>query len=303
MLAPVVLAALLASPVCHGQQAPPTPEQERQRTLEGYSHARASFGFRSDIAYVEMLIRRGRWESDVGFIPVTRAEDRYLQLRDRIELGGRAYRYLRKRRDLSGGVSIEDDWPKGPYLLVRVTRDRERHQAALRRIYPHRLRTVAVRYSGVALLALQDRISADLEALEAEGFDIRSHGLDIEANRVRVQMVSARTDHQQVFADRYGPAVETFATADDTRLECADLDGVRVSSTGRSLVLRWTYSSGEALEAVELTEHPDRVEVGIVQRVPFFGGPDDAHAGRTRVQLSAPLRGRRVIDAATGRAP
>jgi hypothetical protein len=112
-------------------------------------------------------------------------------------------------------------------------------------------------------------------------------------------MISTRTDHQAYFHARYGPSVTTFAAPDDERLECAKLDGYRVSSTGRSLVLLWTHSTGEELETVELTEHTDRVEVGIVQRVPYFGGPDDALRGRTRVQLSAPLGDRRVIDAAT----
>jgi hypothetical protein len=200
-------------------------------------------------------------------------------------------------------VSIEDDWPNGPYLLVRVTRDRERHQAALRRIYPYRLRTATVRYSGQELGAVQDRVWADDDALEAEGFDVRGLGVDIDRNRVMVQMVSARTDHEAYFQSRYGPAVTTFAVPDETRIACARLHGARVSSTGRSLLLRWIYSIGEWLETVELTEPADRVKIGIVQRVPLFGGPDDAHEGRVRVQLSRPLGDRRVIDAATGREP
>lgn len=75
---------------------------------------------------------------------------------------------------------------------------------------------------------------------------------------------------------------------------------MRVSSTGRSLVLRWIYSSGEAFETVEVTEHDDRLEIGIVLRVPYFGGPDDARPDSTRVRLSRPLGDRRLMDAATG---
>ena len=126
MLAPVLAALAL---VCHGQYAPLTDEQQRQAALERYAEQRASFGFRSDIPYVEELIRRGVWEYDVGYIPVTPAENRYLRLRDRLFLGRRAERYLRVRRDLDGGISIEDDWPRGPYLLVRLTRDQAAHEA------------------------------------------------------------------------------------------------------------------------------------------------------------------------------
>jgi len=307
MVLPVVLAALLASlavvgadaqqGVCHGQLRPPTPVEEAMEF-------RRMFGLPSGREHVRRVQRSGARRDDQGYA-FTRREWRYWRARDRIQLRTtrRVQRYLDRRPGLSAGISIEDDWPEGPYLQVRLTRDRAVHTPALKRRYRFRLRTVLVSYSETELEAAQDRISADDEALEAEGFDIRGYGVDPEANRVLVQMVSARSDHQQVFAERYGPTVETFATPDDTRLDCAALDGYRVSGTGNSLVLRWTYSSGDELETVELTEHPDRVEVGIVQRVPFFGGPDDAHEGRTRVQLSAPLRGRRVVDAATGLEP
>ena len=194
-------------------------------------------------------------------------------------------------------MSIEDDWPRGPYLLVRVTRDRERHQAALRRIYPYRLRTATVQYSGVELDALQDRIAADREALEAEGFDVRSLSIDIEANGVHVQMVSTRADHQAYFHARYGPAVTTFATREDTRPDCAKLDRVRVSSTGRSLRLDWFHGRSDDLERVELTEHDNRVEVGIVLRVDAFFAPRrraaGAHARAAQQAARRPPRDRR----------
>jgi hypothetical protein len=301
-----VLAPLLASlsllgadepRICHGQLKPPT-------VVEQAMAYRRMFGLPSGRRYVRRVQRSGARRDDQGYA-FTRREWRYWRMRTRIELSDkrRVERYLDRRPGLSGGISIEDDWPAGPYLQVRVTRDPAVHQSALRRLYRHRLRAVAVEHPDPALQALRDRISADRDALEAEGFDIRGLGIDQDANRVVVHMVSSRSDHQQVFQERYGPAVLAFATPDDERLECEELDGYRVSSTGRSLVLLWTHSSGEELATVELTEHADRVEVGIVQRVPFFGGPDDARFGRTRVQLAAPLRGRRVIDAATGLTP
>ena len=64
---------------------------------------RKQFGFRSDLAYVRKLIKADQWESDVGFIPVTKREDEYLQLRDSLTLGNAGNRYLRPRRDDYGG--------------------------------------------------------------------------------------------------------------------------------------------------------------------------------------------------------
>jgi hypothetical protein len=294
VLVPVVLAALLG-PVCHGQLAPPTP-------VERAMAYRRQFGLPSGRAYVRRVQRSGGRRDDQGFA-FTWREWRHWNQRYRVEFSDmrRVHRYLARRPGLSGGLSIEDDWPRRPYLQVLVTRDPERHERALRRRYRYRLEAVAVQYPAAELRAIEEQIAADDEALTAEGFDVQS--AVVEDNRVFVQMVSAHPDHQQVFTERYGPAVVTFAAPDDERTACDELDAVRVSSTGRSLVLLWTFSSGEELSHVELTEHPDRVEVGIVQRVPYFGGPNDARPGRTRVPLSQPLGDRRVIDAATGREP
>ena len=193
MLAAATLASLAL--FCHGQHAPPTPEQERQQRLKEYAETRAHFGFRSDIPYIEELIRRGRHESDVGYVPVTRAEDRYLRLRDRIGLGDRAYRYLRKRRELSGGVSIEDGWPGEPYLLVRLTRDRAMHEANLRRLvpFPRDLRTVEVTYSDRELRRLGQRIWNDERELAAVGFDLRSLSVDVDTNTAEIGFITQRT--------------------------------------------------------------------------------------------------------------
>lgn len=293
MLAPVVLAALLG-PVCHGQLAPPT-------VVERAMAYRENFGLRHDRAYVRRVQRSGARRDDQGYA-FTRREWRYWNQRSRVEFSDKraVERYLDRRPGLSAGISIEDDWPRRPYLQVRVTRDPERHEQALRLRYRYRLETVPVQQPDAALRALQDRISADRDALEAEGFVIRLLGVDDETNRVVVHLITRRGDHQQVFQQRYGPQVSTFAVPEPTRLDCAKLDRVRVSSTGRSLRLDWFHGRGETLEGVELAEHDDRVEIGIVLRVDAFFRYDDARPAHTRVQLSRPLADRRVIDAATG---
>ena len=116
-----MLATLLASvallgsaePVCHGQDAPLPAAQQEQANVESHMTTRAEFGFRADEAYVRELIRRDMWEYDVGDFPATPRENRYLRLRDTIDLGRAGYRYLSRHPDLSGGLSVEDDWPRG----------------------------------------------------------------------------------------------------------------------------------------------------------------------------------------------
>jgi alpha-lytic protease prodomain-containing protein len=301
VVVPVVLAALLA-PVCHGQLAPPTKAERRQAALENYAEQRASFGFRSDLPYVEELIRRGVWEYDVGYIPVTPAENRYLRLRDRLGLGGRAYRYLRKRRDLSGGISVEDDWPRGPYLLVRLTRDRAAHEANLKRLarFPRNLRTVEVRYSERQLRRVADRIDPDLDELKAEGFDVASWGLDISTNSVVVDLITTRTDHAEYFAARYGPVTTEVIATEPTFAQCVDAGRYEIADGGSTLVLHWGSSGDAEPGGVELREYPDRVEVGVVERLPSGGWTDDLVGYTSRVALSAPLGERAVVDAADG---
>jgi hypothetical protein len=261
---------------------------------------REHFGMRHDRAYVRRVQRSDARRDDQGF-RFTRREWRYWNRRSRIELSDKRAvdRYLDRRPGLSGGVSIEDDWPAGPYLQVRLTRDQELHEAALKRLYRHRLRIVPVEFAYDDLRALQDRISADDDQLEAEGFDIRILGVDSDANRVRVQMVSARADHQEYFRARYGPAVTTFARVEPTQLTCTAVRRVRVSSTGRSLRLDFIHNSSSAFERVELTEYDDRVVVGIVLRTDAFFNRLDARLAHTRVVLSRPLGDRRVVDATT----
>src|SRR5918999_5526881 len=171
-----------ADPICHGQLAPWTKAEQEQADIEHYMVTRAEFGFRSDRAYVLDLIRRDMWEYDVGDFPATPAENRYLRLRDTISLGARAARYLRRRPGLSGGVSVEDDWPRGPYLLVRLTRNRALHERGLKRVarFPDHLRTVAVEHGLRELYRIQNRI--DLLGHDDDGFRLVSASIDIDLN-------------------------------------------------------------------------------------------------------------------------
>jgi hypothetical protein len=299
VLAPVLASLALMGgaeqPVCHGQLRPPT-------RVERAIRYRRLFGLPSGRAHVRRLQRSGARRDDQGFA-FTRREWRYWRMRTRIELSdkSRLERYLDRHPGLLGGTSIEDDWPTDPYLLIQLTRDQAVHEPALKRLYPYRLRTETVEYPREDLEAVQDRISADDDALEAEGFDVRGLGIDTETNRIVVHMVSGRGDHQEYFAARYGPAVVTYAVHDATRLDCQKLQRVRVSSTGRSVRLDWFYSRGDEFERVELVERDDRVEIGIVLRVDAFFRFSDARPDSTRIVLSRPLGKRRLIDAATGR--
>lgn len=80
---------------------------------------------------------------DFERFPATPREQRYVELRDRLDLGGRARRYLSRRPGIDGGTSIEDDVPRDPYLLVGLSRpleDREVVDASSGLVVPRRAR-------------------------------------------------------------------------------------------------------------------------------------------------------------------
>jgi hypothetical protein len=280
----------------------PMPAPPRMSRIERYMEIRRGFGFRSDEPYVRRLIRRGVWEHDVGYIPVTPRENRYLRLRDRLQLGSAASRYLRRRADLSGGVSIEDGWPKGPYLLVRLTRDRVRHTRMLKRLarFPRNLRTTKVDLSERQLSRIQDRI--DFDAHSADGFHVSSTGVDIDLGKVAIELITRRTDHLEYFRARHGPHVVTSVIATEpTSPDCRRIFRYRLAPDGLSLRIAYEAGGGATFDRVELVESDARVEIGVVVQQPNGAVRADSRIAEHTVTLSRPLGTRRVVDATTGR--
>ena len=303
-----MLSTLLAATIAMAAPGPATeaaqqpfcrPVRERPTRMQEYRRYRRMFGFRSDRAYVRRLIRRGVYSGDILRIPVTPREKRYLRIRDRLDLSEAGYRYLRRRPAVDGGISIEDDWPRDPYLLVRVTRDRREHTRALRRLVPRPrlLRTKLVAISERALGRLQDRI--DWEAAERDGFHVTTSAPDIDRSVVELELITKRTDHEAYFRERYGSHVSTRLIATELfSPACRNLHDY--VADGARLTIGWEAGGSVEFDRVEVAEHDDRVVIGVV--VQSYNGPQTADSRREdhMLTLSRPLGGRRVIDATTG---
>ncbi|MDA0162903.1 hypothetical protein OM076_21705 [Solirubrobacter ginsenosidimutans] len=292
--------------VCHGQLAPPPPatqaEQEVAR-LQDFARQRAQFGFRYDIPYVRELVARGVWEYDVGYIPVTPRENRYLKLRDELELGAKAERYLREHRDVDGGVNVRDAWPRDPYLEVRFTKDVTRNVAAIKRLArdPQHVRGARARYSLRELERLNDRVYGERKALAKAGFHLVSSSVAF-AGYVELDVVTRRTDARTYFRKRYGAGAFklTVYIGDEYSLSCAAASSYEIAPDGLALTVRWNSGGGAKPIRIEVTEFADHVEVGAVERI--YNGPrnDDATILSLAGALTAPLGDRPVIDAANG---
>jgi len=296
--------ALLASIALAGGAAPtpshlcPMPKPPPVTRIQDYMESRAEVGLRSDEAYVRRLVRRGVWEYDVGYMPVTPAENRYLRRRDRLaQRTGRVDRYLARYRGLSGGVSIEDAFPHPAYLLVRVTRARARHARRLARLAPH-VRTVLVAHSLRELRAVQARVDASPPPA-ADGVFVDGTGVDIDTGRVEIDVITARTDAAAYVRARYGPLVAAHVIAATlTSPRCARMLGYRSTDAGLELV--YETDGVSTFDHAEVTESEDRVEVAVVEQVPNGAIAGVGATGRRTVALGRPLASRGVVDANTG---
>lgn len=298
----VGVALMAAVALAGGERFCPQPVPSPPSRIEQYMADRREFGFRADRAYVKKLVKRGMWEYDVGYMPATPRENRYLRLRDELELGPRVERFLRRHPHLSGGVSVEDDWPREPYLLVRVTREADRYERILRQLarFPDNLRTKRVARSERSLRRVQHRI--DFRAHELDGFHVSSTGVDIDRNEVVVELITQRTDGDAYFRAHYGPAVTTEVIATEvTSPACADLFGYRRAPDDGSIVVSYETGGGRTFDHLEVVEHPDRVEVAVVVESPNGPTTSESRVAEQVVPLSAPLGARKVIDTQRGK--
>lgn len=303
MLGTLLGAVIALSPGAQAAQEPmcrPAPRRQRPAKVEIYQQIRESHGFRHDRAYVRRLMRRGLYTRGIERFPVTRRERRYHELRGRLQLDDAADRYMRRHRNIDGGISLEDGWPRDPYILVRVTRDRARHQRALRRLvrYPRLLRTRRVALSERALGRLQDRI--DWRAAERDGFFISTTSPNIDTTTVDLELITERTDAAAYFRERYGPRVRAVVTATELYSpRCTSLwDYV---ADGTRLTIGWEAGGQVEFDHAEVAETDESVTVGVV--VQSFNGVQTADSARADhvIELSRPLGARKVIDATTGK--
>jgi hypothetical protein len=199
------------------------------------------------------------------------------------------------RGQLSGGISLEDDYPRGAYVLLRVTRPltpregRTLHRAA------RRLRIRHVRHSEEFLENRQDAI--DFTRARKEGVVIWGAEVDNDRSAVDVTYSSDRVDAEAVLRRLYrGPLLFTRVPASTPG--CSDPTSYRLDADGRTLHLRWGTSGSATNHRVEVKELPDRILVGGVDDFPPIITLDLVYREAT-VTLAASLGTRSVLSAET----
>ncbi|HEX8103676.1 MAG TPA: hypothetical protein VF533_13755 [Solirubrobacteraceae bacterium] len=298
-------AAPATAAVCR-YEAPKPLRSAQQRAVDRAVAARKDLGFRHDRRYVRRVnadrASRRRGNRFYHFA-ITRREAVYLRGRARFQDARRTRRldaYVRRHAEAFGVLSIEDDYPRGAYMQVRVTRDLARHRRAVRRRFALRFRIKRVGFSERELTRIHDRIDADEEALRAEGIEVLGGGVATE--RVEVAVTTPRDDASAFLRARYGPAVRVHVLgATPTYLDCFGPESYRLAADGRTLELSYTGSGSLTPREPEVVEEGEVVGTGMVFEVPRIGLDGDAVRHTLTVTLSAPLGGRTVRSIVTGR--
>jgi hypothetical protein len=307
---PLILPALVTGTegdgldgVCDGR----LPARFERQILVGQQF-REAHGLPTDPAYVETVLRAPdsrRLSTEEPYL-VSPAERRYLA--DRQVVQDHIYHvteYVRKyARDVDGGISIEDDFPAGAYVAVRLTRDLEKHAAVLSKV-PERVRVIGVRFTEREIQRQADRFTPRVfRSLRRRGIDVVSVGDDIARNGVDAEVISRRPDAAAAVEGFFasGPPVRaTVIGKRPYRRVCVRAGRYRPDRTGKALRVTWSTYADYRRPRVKAYESKRAVRIEVRESAP--NGPMTLlGAGRSAVvRLKAPLANRKVVDAESGR--
>lgn len=291
-----------AAAVCKYDPPPKLTRQERE--LRNAISARRLWGLPRSRTFVRRVnedpAARRRGFELLDF-PMTKKEAWYFRLRQRFQderYTRRLDAYLRRQQASFGGVSIEDDYPRGPYMLVHFTRDLTRHRRAISRRFAQRFVIRRVPYSERELRRVQYAI--DREVLDREGINFL--GSSLEPGYVRLEVTTARPDVLDVVRGLYGPAVSVdVVAATPTYFACASPKSYTVGEDGRTMQVTYVDSGSVRPRYVEVVESATEVRVGVVSEVPHGFVTADAVTYTLSVTLSEPLGHRVVRSIRSGR--
>jgi hypothetical protein len=275
-------------------------DAERRQDIVRY---RSEGGLPVDDATVEWFLaesKAGRQDSGRW---LTEAEERELdRLEGLIEETRAAVRpYLdRHRADLAG------EWLeyKRGECHVSFARDVESHRAALARLAPQPgvLHVHAQEYTEAELEAILDRVADETEELAAEGLTLMGIEIDVEENRVEVEVAGAdAATARAILARRFGPAVTcAWQGAEDTKVERVAWQLWTTDESERRLTVHFETWAAAEVERADCVEEDDVVTVTTFVRLPGSMRTIGRRFEAT-VELAQPLAGRRVVDGTTGR--
>lgn len=262
---------------------------------------REGLGFQRDADYVRKLLAdpAARKRATDGFRAMSADEAEYLSDRYRVEREATAAASVVERvRDLSGGISIEDDYPDGAYVGVRVTRDLTASERQAIGQRARRYRVIRVRYSERELGKVQDAL---LPKNGRPVIDLQTSSVDTDRNAVVLDYTGGSITELK---RRFGGRLIARRRA-ASRPGCRTPDRYEIAR--RTLTLHWMASPNGLVgpPRAEVREEGDRVLVaGVNSRttgpIKAILLPDEPQ--KATATLKRPLGDRKVISILTGRA-
>jgi hypothetical protein len=187
-------------------------------------------------------------------------------------------------------------WAGEGELVLAFTRDAVRYGEELRRRTGAEFGVELARFTAAELDGVLAQIEADEDLLDAEGVGVV--GAVVDRGRVRMEVTTRRPAETLAWLyERYGEALQVDLVGAEPHEELLTRATGYREADGRIEV---RYARAGELVRVETVEG-DEVAVGIVERVRRGARTAIYREGWAPVPLSAPLAGRRVRDAVSGR--
>jgi hypothetical protein len=276
------------------------PDAETREDIIRY---RSQSGLPVDDATVEWFLAEskagrqdsGRWLTEAEARESDRLEDLVEDVRAAVSP------YLDRHRADVAGQWLE--YGRGAYH-VGFARNVESHRDALARHVPQPgvLHVHAFEYAEAELEAIADRVVDEADELAAEGLAWMGSDIDVQANRVEVEVAGADADTATaILMSRFGPAVKCdWQGPEDTRVTPVAWQLWTIDESERLLTAHFGTWAAAKVERAECEEDADEVRVTVFVRLPGSMKTIGGHFEAT-VELAQPLGQRRVVDGLTGR--
>ena len=169
---------------------------------------REKLGFRADRAFVAGTFEDHGFSASAWGVPLDAGEAAEVARRTKVQKDAAAALRTWAADPAFAGAYI-DQRARGA-LVVLTKDDPARARAAVDRLMPAgaNARFLRVQHSMAELLALQDRVNADLRAGALAALGVTSTALDARANAVVVGIAADRPEIRAALAGRYGDAVQ-----------------------------------------------------------------------------------------------
>jgi hypothetical protein len=266
---------------------------------------RAESGLQTDDATIDWFVTEYLAERHDGGMWLTDAEWEATAAREElIEAGGEVVRrYADAERATFAGEWLT--WSDGiPSHVVAFTGDIDRHGEALRRLHPYPEVLELVEHARALhdLEHLQKRAEKVAEALHDEGVWWKAIGLDVEQNRIELEIVAPdEAAAREKLLDELGDGVVVvYLGPEDTKVEPVPWQEWSTDDPATKLTVHYTTNATFAFERVEHTEDDEVVRATVLERQPVGAVALPAAIRSATITLERPLRERVVVDGSTG---